>query len=748
MYTVRVMFTRRFYPKRKPQPDDWQIVRVEVIDQLDREPRLPKEITLVGEMLCMDDTAIYEVIAEKTIHEKYGENYEVKSIREVREFKTNRQKKEFLSIFLNESQIKTLYELTDNPIELLENKDIESLTQAKGIGQKTAQKMIDRYYECKDYGIVYQKMIMKYGLTMTMINRIVKHFKDSPDLALAKLEANPYDMTEVEGIGFLKADEIALKSGIDVLDSRRIREYILYYLKEITGNSNGHSYAYYDEIVDNVEEYLGQGIQQNLIDETIQQLIDEKKLYFRDTEDNLIIALRSIFETEKSINHHLQRLMRGHNNIDLDEDEVDNLLVPQEIKQGWNFTERQKQGIKEIIKHNVVVIRGYGGTGKSSTVAGVLSCLDEFYTFKQCALSGKASVNLRDITGQDGSTIHTLLGYIPNSGFTHDEKNPLKTNMVILDEASMPDIYLFNSLLKAIPTGAKLILLGDTNQLEPIGIGNILFDIIDSEQIPVVTFDEVHRQSAKSGIIPFSIEIAKGITRFKDGWHGEQTLGDLQDLTVVGYQYKKDVDVPRPTLEYVLNAFKKLYKECNGDISQIAVISPTKVGNAGCNTINKLIQDYVLPSENRRGDFIEVNGTRIYRGDKVINTKNNYDVEPKIFNGNMGEVISVDSNENRLIIDFYNIGMVMIEGKALNNIELGYAITTHKSQGSTIPYVISCIDYSHYVMLNRQQVYTMITRAKKKEVFIFETRALNSAIRTNNVVTKRTFLYFFLTDKL
>ena len=747
MYTLRVKFVRRFFPKRKPQPDDWQVTRVEIVEQLDREPRLPREITLVGEMLCMDDSAIYEVMTEKTIHEKYGENFEVKSMREVRDFKTNRQKKEFLSIFLNDKQIQTLYELADNPIDLLENKDITTLTKAKGIGEKTAQKMIDRYYECKDYGVVYQKMITQYGLTMTMINKIIKHFKDSPDLALAKLESNPYNMTEVEGIGFLKADEIALNSGVDKLDSRRVRAYILYYLEEI-GNSNGHSYAYYDEIVDNVEEYLGQGIHQDLVDETIQELIDEKKLYFRDTEDSLIIALRKVFETEKSINHHLRRLIKGDNNIDLDESEIDRLLVPQETKQGWSFTERQKQGIKEIIRHNVVVIRGYGGTGKSSTVAGVLSCLDEFYTFKQCALSGKASVNLRDITGQDGSTIHTLLGYIPKQGFKHNEENPLQTNMVILDEASMPDIYLFNALIKAIPTGAKLILLGDTNQLEAIGVGNILFDIIDSEQIPVVTFDEIHRQSAKSGIIPFSIEIAKGMTRFKDGWYGEQTLGDLQDLTVIGYQYKKDVDVPRPTLEHVLESFRKLYKECKGDISQIAVISPTKVGNAGCNTINKLIQDYVLPSENRRGDFIEVNGVRIYKGDKVINTKNNYEVVPNIFNGNMGEVISVDSNESRLVIDFYNIGEVVIDGKALDSIELGYAITTHKSQGSTIPYVVSCIDYSHFVMLNRQQVYTMITRAKKKEIFIFETRALNRAIKTNNVVTKRTFLYFFLTDEL
>ena len=747
MYTIRVQYQKRFYPKNKPKPDDWQVVRVKVLAQLDREPKIPKEITIVGEMLCMDEDSTYEVMAEKTINEKYGENYEVKSMREVREFNTNRQKKEFLSIFLSTKQIDMLYKLSDNPIELLENKDVDTLCKAKGIGPSTANRMIDRYYECKDYGVVYQKMITNYGLSMTMINRIISYYKDSPDLALAKLQENPYNMTDVDGIGFLKADEIALNSGMDKLDSRRIKAYILYYLEEL-GNSNGHSYAYYDEIIDHVEEYLGAEVKQDDIDENIQELINEKKLYFKDTEDNLIIALKRVYDTEKSISEHLKRIINGHNNIDLDENSIDDLLIPQEKKQGWSFTERQKQGIKEIIKHNIVVIRGYGGTGKSSTVAGVLSCLDSFYTFKQCALSGKASVNLRDITGQDGSTIHTLLGYIPGSGFRHNEENPLSTDMVILDEASMPDIYLFNALLKAIPTGAKLILLGDTNQLEAIGVGNILFDIIDSGTIPVVTFDEIHRQSAKSGIIPFSIDIAKGITHFKDGWYGEQTLGEIKDFTVIGYQYKKDENTQRPSLEYVLNSFRKLYKECNGDISQIAVIVPTKVGNAGCNMINKLIQDYVLPSENHRGDFIEVNGVRIYKGDKVINTKNNYEVQPNIFNGNMGEVVYVNSEEGKLVIDFYNIGEVEIDGKALQSIELGYAITTHKSQGSTLPYVVSCIDYSHYVMLNRQQVYTMITRAKKKEIFIFETRALNRAIKTNNVVNKRTFLYFHLMGEL
>ena len=740
-------FERRFFPKRKPKPDDWQVVRVSIVEQLDREKRLPQEITLIGEMLCMDEDSTYEVHAEYTPHEKYGDNYEVKFIREVREFRTNRQKKDFLGIFLNENQIEMLYSITDNPIELLENKDIETLCRAKGIGKVTAQNMITRYYDCKDYGIVYQEMISKFGLSMTMVNRIIKFYKDSPDLALAKLKENPYNMTEVDGIGFIKADEIALSSGVDRLDSRRIRAYILYYLEEL-GNSNGHSYAYYDEILDNIDDYLGEGINQDLVDETLQELIDDKKLYFRDTEDSLIIALRKVFETEKSINYHLRRLIQGSNNITLDENEVDTLLLPQEKKQGWSFTERQKEGIKQIIRNNVVVIRGYGGTGKSSTVAGVLSCLDEYYSFKQCALSGKASVNLRDITGQDGSTIHTLLGYNPKTGFKHNEENQLDTQMVILDEASMPDIYLFNSLVKAIRTGSKLVLLGDTNQLEAIGVGNILFDIIDSGEIPVVTFDEIHRQSAKSGIIPFSIDVAKGITHYKDGWYGEQTLGELQDFTLIGYQYKKEVDVPRPTLDHVLDSFHTLYRECRGDISQLAIITPTKVGNAGCNIINKLVQEYILPEEKYRGDYIEINGVKIYKGDKVINTKNNYEVEPNIFNGNMGEVVKINSDLNEMTIDFYNIGEVTLSDKALNSIELGYAITTHKSQGSTIPYVVSCVDYSHYVMLNRQQIYTMITRAKKKEIFIFETRALNRAIKTNNVVNKRTFLYFFLTGEL
>ena len=401
------------------------------------------------------------------------------------------------------------------------------------------------------------------------------------------------------------------------------------------------------------------------------------------------------------------------------------------------------------MENNVSIIRGFAGTGKSSSVAGLLSCLEgEYYSFAQSALSGKASVNLSDITGQDGYTIHRLLKYQPQKGFVHNADNPLHYNMIILDEASMVDASLFLSLLEAIPTGSKLVMLGDTNQLESIGIGNIMKDIIDSEILPCVTFDKIHRQGAKSGIIPFSIGVAEAKCQYKDSWVGEEILGELQDLKVIGFSCEKGKT--KPSVDLIIREFKEMYQECK-DISQVGVVLPTKSNGTSCYKVNQLIQDIVLPKR-RRGDGIELGIGKetytIYKGDKVINLKNNYKTEPNIFNGNMGEVISVDVEEKTIVVDFYNIGEVTLDGDDLKAIDLGYAITTHKSQGSGIPYLIYCVDYSHFTMLNREQVYTGISRAKKRASFVFETKALNKAIRTSNIKYKRTFLYYFLKGEL
>ena len=761
MYELHVEPLTRWYPKHKGRVENgtWQIQRVKVVKYVtpidDDFYSEYGQITLVGNMVAMEkDGAVYKVKVEKVYNEKRGSyQYDVKYSQEVREFRTEFQQRSFLSMFLNDRQIDGLYALYPNPIQLLEEGNVEEMVKVKGIGEKTALKIIERYEACKDYGPAYGEL-GSFGLTVPFIQTLIKRY-GSADTALDKVKNNPYILADdVKGVGFRKADEIAGSVGIGKHDIKRVIAYIQFYLNDLA-DSTGSSYTYYDTLLDGIDEFLGTDLPQEIIDEAMQTLIDKEILWYKDEETddgdiNTLIALRKIYECEKSIAKHIRRLINGNNNIDLDENKIDDLVRPQELKQGWDFTAKQKEGIKAIIRNNVVIIRGYGGTGKSSTVAGVLSCLREDYSFRQCALSGKASVNLRDITGQDGSTIHSLLGYNPGTGVAYHEDNPLTTDMVILDEASMVDIFLFEKLIRAIPTGAKFILLGDINQLPSIGVGNILMDLIDSEIIPVITFNEIHRQGAKSGIIPFSIEIAKGKTRYKDNWVGQETLGELQDLTIIGYKHDRDSLEDRPSINLIVDNFKKIYRECK-DISQISIIVPTKERGTGCYAINKIIQDIVLPPR-RRGDGIEL-GTKnqpytIYRGDKVINLVNNYEVEPNIFNGNMGEVISIDKDNNKAIIDFYNIGEVELSGEDLKNLDLGYAITCHKSQGSTIPYTICCIDYSHYVMLSRQLFYTLITRAKKRCVLITETKAMNRAIKNNTIRYINSFLYHFLIGNL
>lgn len=751
VYKFKVKFIRRFYPKklREVETGAWQINRVEIAEP-DNEKGFESnkgEVSLIGNQVFMrDDNSTYLVHGKKVYNEQYGEwQYEVSYSQEFRPMESETQKREFLSIFLTERQVDELYKVLDDPFVAFANEDIQALCKVKGVGAKTAQKMIDRYLECKDCGASHIELI-SMGLTPNMVQRLVSHYK-SPDVALEKIKHNPYVLAEeVKGIGFSKADEIAQKFGIPENDPRTVRAYILYHFETI--GESGHTYTTLDLLESAIVDQLGlQDL--DLLDNCLGELIDKGKVIHIASEENDVFALKEYYTLEKEIAYHIHRLLGGDNNIQLNREVAMERIKQQEKRQGWEFTERQLEGVFAIADSNVTVIRGYAGSGKSSSVAGLLSCLEEDYTFAQCALSGKASVNLTDITGQEGYTIHRLLKYNPGmGGFAKDENDPLDYHMIILDETSMVDAQLFLNLIKAIPTGSKLVMLGDTNQLESIGIGNVMMDLIDSEIVPCITFDKIHRQGAKSGIIPFSIEVAQGKCRYKDSWVGEEVLGELQDLKMIGFACEKGET--KPSIDLIIREFKEMYKECK-DISQIGVVLPTKSNGTSCYKVNQLIQDIVL-SPRRRGQGIEL-GTKkepytIYRGDKVINLKNNYKTQPNIFNGNMGEVDHLADSLEEALIDFYNIGEVEVSGKDLDSIDLGYAITTHKSQGSGIPYLIYCVDYSHFTMLNREQVYTGLTRAKKRCSFVFETKALNRAIRTSNIKQKRTFLYHMLLGEL
>ena len=758
VYTLQVAPYARWYPKKDNKKEvkhnDWQINRVRVIKkvEVDDDFQMDKgQITLVGNMVAMEKGLTYTVRVVKEYNEKYNSiQYAVVYSQEIREFKTEQQVKDFLLMFISHRQIDALYKVHSNPLEVIDARNVDLLCEASGIGKATAERIIARYEACKDYGPTYGEL-GKLGITKNMIDKLIEHFK-SADTVLHYVKNDPYILAdEITGIGFRKADEIALNNGVHRHDVKRVRAFIIYSLNEIA-NSYGSTYVYYDALMHRIDETLGKDTPQDVIDNAIDELIEKGILWCMDTtyEDGTVetkLALMKFYKIEERIARHLQRLISAPNKVSLTSEQIDSSIKAQEAKQGWNYTDTQKYGVKVIADNNVVIIRGYGGTGKSSTVAGLLACLDDDYQFVQCALSGKASQNLVDITGEEGYTIHRLLGYNPKQGFTYNKDNPLETDMVILDEGSMVDIALAAKLLEAIPSGAKLVILGDSNQLECIGGGNFFLDVIDSEIVPVVTFDKIHRQGAKSGIIPFSIDVANGNCKYKQNWQGEEVLGELQDLKMIGFTHEEGNDT-RPSIDLIMREYKEMYSECK-DISQITVALPTNTRGTCTQVVNKLIQDFVQPKR-RRGIGMEIglgsNKIEVYRGDRIIVLRNNYELD--IYNGNVGEVTKIDKDEGILTVDIYGRGSVEINGEALDFLDLGYAISTHKLQGSTIPYLIYCVDYTHYVMLCKEQIYTGITRAKKRASFIFETKALAYGIKTSKVKHKQTFLYHFLTGAL
>ena len=752
-----VKFAKRIYPKRVSGEDgDWQVCLVDIVSVNEGVPYCKRGVSIVGNMVWLTDEydSEYRIVGDLTESTKYGGlQYIVTYSQEIYEFDTYEKQVTFLDYILTEKQLNNLIkEYPQNPIKPLEDHDMNGLMKVSGIGVATATKLLQRFDACKDKGKAYIEL-SSYGLTKNMIDKIIMSY-GSPDVAVSKIKDNPYTLIEdIDGIGFKKADEIALNGGYDSKGWKRCRAFIVDFFKDEA--NKGNSFTTYDNILDAIDGKLGSDFPDEVIHIAMRSLEKSNTIWSKEVGETTLVALKRYYDLEVSIAKHLERLINAPSNLKVDREVAILKIKEQEARQGWEFTRQQLEGIFTAMDNNVTIIRGYGGTGKSSCVTGLLACAPKTYNFKQCALSGKASVNLTDITGEEGYTIHRLLGVNPETGgFSHDEYNTLDTDLVILDEGSMVDVPLFEALIQAIPTGAKLIILGDTNQLESIGVGNLLLDMIDSGVVPVMTFDEVHRQGAKSAIIGESIKIAKGIQPVKFRWEGTSILGELKDLKYIGFNCKKDEQ--KPTIDLIFDEYKSMYKECK-DISKISVVVPTKERGSGCLPINIMIQDYVLPKEELRGIGFKVGSNEssyvIYKGDKVINLKN---ARPKmdgsgvvdkcIYNGNMGEVVEV--GYDYLVIDFYNIGEVTVRGSQLEQIALGYAITVHKSQGSTIPYTIFALDYTHYAMLTRQLVYTGLTRAKNKCTMIFETGALFQAIKTNKIVEKDTFLYYFLTKEL
>ena len=757
---IECTLDRIFYPKyaKKINSGEFGIFQAIVTKTLEDTEYPYEAIKLKGICPTVEYGTTYKVYCKLCEHnEKYGDTYELVYISKCIDISSKDKQKEFLKNVLNENLVDKLFDEYDDVIKLLEERDVKSLMKIKGIGNQVALKMIDEYEESKDYSSIYMEL-GQLGLTHTFIKKLVD-FYHSPDTVIDVVRNNPYDLVRVDGVGFKKADEVACKVGIGQYDIRRIKGFLLHHLNE--QGEAGKSYLNYQELMKALYDTLG-FVPEEVVNATAKQMIDNEDVVV--LENGTKIALKRFYDLEKNIMNELLRLQIGRIKvIESDTDEFESELhkdyIPKsfnignwetiiqrvEEEQGFTFTDEQKAAIKLSLDNHVMALTGLAGAGKTSTANGICSLYDN-YNILACALSGKASVRITEATGLPASTIHRALGY-QNGQFMFNKDNKLAVDIVLIDEATMINGTLFLSLLEAIPTGAKVIIMGDVQQLTPIGNCQVFADILDSNVLPVVKLTKPHRQALMSGIIPTSIKVANQEQIFGNNFEGNEILGELKDMELDITSSKESMS------DTIINHFQTEMAKYN-DIMEVQVCVPMRLkGELSCYNLNTKIQNIYNPKFNDSKE-IEIllekknEDTKKYLirvGDKVLNTKNNYkctnvegDTTP-VFNGNIGIVKEIEDN-GYCTIDFVGIGEVVFSKTDSKNLELAYACTVHKMQGSGFTSTIVGMDTGSFIMNNSELLYTAITRAKKYCVLVGNNYAISKAIQTKEVKTKQTFL--------
>nr|DAS43355.1 MAG TPA: ATP dependent DNA helicase [Caudoviricetes sp.] len=752
---------RIIYPKysKKVQSGDFAIFSMRITKWIDNKIDEVEIIKLKGTTCTLEYGTTYKVFCKLAeTHEIYGDTYGLIYISKCIDISSKDKQKEFLKNVLNENLVEKLFDEYDDVIKLLENRDVKSLMKIKGIGNQVALRMIDEYEESKDYSSIYMELC-QLGFTHTFIKKLVDFYK-SPDTVIDIVKNNPYDLLRVEGIGFKKADEVACKVGITQYDIRRIKGFLLYYLND--QGEAGRSYLNYQDLMKALYDTLG-FVPEEIINATAKQMIDNKDVVVLDNGSK--IALKKFYDLEKNIMNELFRLQIGLVKVvENDSDKVNSIhddYIPKsfnignwetitenvEEKQGFMFTDEQRAAIKLSLDNHVMALTGGAGVGKTSTANGICS-LYSGYNILACALSGKASVRITEATGLPASTIHRALGY-QNGEFMFNKENKLAVDIVLIDEATMINGTLFLSLLEAIPTGAKVIIMGDVQQLTPIGNCQVFADILDSNVLPVVKLSKPHRQALRSGIIPTSIKIANQQQIFDGNYTGNAIIGELEDMELDISGKGNDESISDKIIKHFQVELEKFH-----DIMEVQICVPMRLrGELSCYNLNSKIQSIYNPKLSNCNEieiFLEKKNDEakkyiIRAGDKVINTKNNYkcinsegETTP-VFNGNMGIVKEIEKN-GMCTIDFIGIGEVIFTKSDCKNLELGYACTVHKLQGSGFCSTIVGLDNSSYIMNNSELLYTAITRAKKYCVLIANNYAVVKSIQTKEVKTKQTFL--------
>lgn len=628
----------------------------------------------------------------------------------------------------------------EDTLKVLE-KDPLAIAKIKGISERKALEISQTFSSIKKM----QQAVMflqKYEISTNMAVKIFDAYKDKTESVLTK---NPYKLIEdVEGIGFKTADKIAFNMGIEKDSKFRIRAGVLYCLTELA-DKQGSTVIERDKLTESAvgvlelqDEYKGD------VESAITMLEIEGMLKSTTIEDKSAVAITKLYNMEKYIAESLKNLLASNKELcvdveaDINEFErVNNILLHS----------GQKNAIKEAINQGVVVITGGPGTGKTTIIKAILKILKtRGLKTTLLAPTGRAAKRMEEQTGNTASTIHRGLEMGYNNGklgFVRNERNPLDTDAIIVDEVSMVDVYVASALMKAIRPGTKLILVGDKDQLMSVGAGNVLSDIIESGEIPVVELSQIYRQEEDSRIIVNAHIINNG------------EMPDLSEKSD-DFFYSSSF-VPEQVSNEIVEMVSRRIPSFRSDIdsSDIQVIAPMKSGVCGTNNLNLLLRERLNPASENKAEF-ELHKNIFRVGDKVMQTTNNYEQEwikeengqlvggMGVFNGDMGHIDFINSKSGEVYVTFDDGRRAAYSMVELEDLVLAYAITIHKSQGSEFDVVIIPILGGNPMLYNKNLLYTAVTRAKKMVVLIGKKTNIYHMIKNQYHVKRNTLLKKFL----
>ncbi len=699
------------------------------------------DVICVGTLSGYDEGEMVEVSGEYVIHPVYGQQLKLESIKAILPTGVMGIERYLSSGIIKgvgpKMAKRIVNEFGEDTFRVIEQEP-QRLINIKGISERIAQSICEQVVGKKEQqdALIF---LSQYGISQTMSIKIYDAFGD---MIYGIIRDNPYKIIdEVDGIGFKKADEIAKKAGIKVDSEYRIQSGIVYVLTQAM--SEGHTYLPMEDLTSRAKELLG--VDTEAIEAQYPNLTVDKKIIIKNEYGMTNCYTSYMYHQELSVASMLKDLSDSHD--DMDQIVSDKRIERVEKELGLTLDEMQRKAVRLAMQSGIMIITGGPGTGKTTTINAIIHCIEkEGLDVMLAAPTGRAAKRMTEATGYEARTVHRMLelnGAISETGrsvyFERNADNPLEADVFIIDEMSMIDIQLFNALLKAIPLGARLILVGDVNQLPSVGPGQVLYDLISSKCYPTVILDHIFRQAEMSDIVVNAHKINRGENIALDTNSKDFLFLERNDANVI---YKHMIQLITEKLPGYVDAAP----------SQIQVLTPTHIGPLGVEALNRILQKYINPPDKQKKE--KEYGDNIFReGDKVMQTKNNYSLEWEIlgknrividsgsgvFNGDVGTIVEID--DSTICVEYDEKRRVRYGYDGLDELELAYAITIHKAQGSEYPAVIMPLLGGPRPLLTRNLLYTGVTRAKRCVMILGSSDTVNTMIRNESEKKRYTGLY-------